>query len=245
MKKAFLALGILLIGIGMTKTAYAGSLNENEAKVMDAAQGVFVYNGEDYRLDNTYVNIALEYMMSDDIDLTKAQSNEILQSMNSYVESGVKDGYLVPIPKSKDETTKNNSNSGKTAHDSDQTKQNTEDNAGKEASEEGTKPAANITPTTKTTDQKAKMDNLSPTNANDSAQGDFFGGLLSSAVTSSSETKVSDSTTPTDQISKEAIIKNTGFNLNITVVVAVLMGVLMLVGMVVTVRNDFFARSDE
>ena len=256
MKKMILALGILILSIGLDREVYAGSLNEYEADIMKAAQGVFEYDGIKYRLDKTYINMALEYLMNDEVDLTGEQRDKVLGAMNSYIESGVKDGYLISVdeedtaidPESEDdqeevidaldqsdEGTKENGAAADTEDNSDQTKEQT-----KAQEAEETKPQV----TQAVTAEPAESAELQTEKENEGTQGDFFGGLLA-AINSTGEASSPADADYVEGSDASEIIKNTGFNLNTTVIVAVLMGVLMLAGMIVTMKNNYFAHSDE
>ena len=252
MKKFFLALGILLISLGTAQTVYAGSLNEYEAEVMDAAQGTFEYKGLEYQLDKAYVNLALEYLMSDDIDLSKEDRDILLQSMNDYIESGVNAGYLVPVAKPVPEASvqlEAGSNSTSAVVTQAASEEVTDKATVSDVATEGT-----VLPES----------TVSSGNAEGSKTGEFMDGVLSnpsdgkgstnstintnnadtstdSNTVSSTDSGIDNTTNSTDSV----IIKNTGFNLNTTVMMAIMMGVLMLVGMIVTIKFNFFAHNDE
>lgn len=97
MKKLILLLVMMLLCLGLSSTAYAGSINSNEQAVLGAAEGTYTYQGAQYRLDSSYISQLKEYLMSDDVDLTAVQRDKALSSVNSYIEQGVKEHYLVPV----------------------------------------------------------------------------------------------------------------------------------------------------
>jgi preprotein translocase subunit SecG len=69
-----------------------------------------------------------------------------------------------------------------------------------------------------------------------------MGGLLEEADTSQSgDTAANQSNDNT----AGQVIKDTGFNLDITVITAALMGVLMIAGILISIKNNYFAQSDE
>jgi hypothetical protein len=79
------------------QVAYAGSLNENEAAVVSAAQGTFEHNGIKYQTDPVFVQQLISYLNQDDVDLNASQKDEAISMMFSNVGQGVAEGYLVPI----------------------------------------------------------------------------------------------------------------------------------------------------
>lgn len=96
LKKSFLISMILVCKSSVT-IAYAGSLNPYEQEVISAAEGTFDYAGSAYKLDSSYKSQLKDYLISDGIDLTKEQRDTIMSSINDYIETGVKEGYLVPV----------------------------------------------------------------------------------------------------------------------------------------------------
>ena len=237
MKKTVIALGILLLSLGIARTAYAGSLNEYESELINAAQGTFKYNGMDYKLDKTYVNMALEYLMSDEVDLDQYDRDKLLSSMYDYVEAGVKDGYLVPIVTPTPIVTPK----VEPPSDSDQTKDS-------ETSEEDMV-APSVTGDPAKSEVSADSEiatTITASDKQDDNKGEFLGGLLSKASDPTEDNKTTDSTdSKTETNADTTIIKNTGFNLNVTITIATMLGVIMLIGIIVTVKHNFFAHRDE
>jgi hypothetical protein len=232
MKKILFVLIILVISLAPAQLAYAGSLNENEQQIVNAARGKFEYQGNQYRLDEAYINQLIAYLAEEGRDLTKEDRDTVLQSMNNYIETGVKEGYLVPInvqKVQKDTSSPNTSKDSNTSTDNNASSDN-EDKSGVGNTEDTT------------SNDNSDMNNEKSNNSKISSSKDFLGGLLSED-TSSDNSK-------SGQVTKmngadTLIIKNTGFNLNNTFIIAVMLGVIMLAGMIVTMKNNFFAQNDE
>lgn len=233
MKKVILIVGILLFCSSAT-VAYAGSLNAYESEVVAAAQGVFESDGIKYKLDSSFVNQLINYLSSDDVDLTQDQKNEVLATMNDYIETGVQEGYLIPIEGQKlPETTTDNSGSSGTSEKSGENANSTETTSGKDA----TKTSEN-----KTSDNQGTKEADTQANEGDNALIEEISEQISVPEV---EATPEITQVPIDLAEDNLIIKNTGFNFNRTVLVAVGMGMLMMLGMMVTYKHNFFAQSDE
>ncbi|MDD3173960.1 MAG: hypothetical protein PHF63_10010 [Herbinix sp.] len=249
MKKSILALVVLLISLITTSTAYAGSLNAYESDVINAARGQFEYQGVLYKLDSSYVNELIGYLAEDSIDLTKDQRDAVLQSMNDYIETGVQEGYLVPV--------QGKTNQGNTASDTNSTSGNSTidtnpstDNSGNSGSENSSSDSKDTNSSSQedaetgsSNNNNTKDSETATDNEADPASGEFMDGLLSKNTESTAQnTAAADNNT---EITNTTVIKKTGFNFNTTIMIATSMGVLMLAGIIVTTKYKFFARSDE
>lgn len=96
-RKILYSLSIALLLFLNAQVAYAGSLNENEAAVVSAAQGTFEHNGIKYQTDPVFVQQLISYLNQDEVDLNASQKDEAISMMFSNVGQGVAEGYLVPI----------------------------------------------------------------------------------------------------------------------------------------------------
>lgn len=294
MKKIILVLVTLIVSIGASTTAYAGSINSNEQAVLSAAEQTYTYNGTQYRLDSSYVSQLRGYLAADDIDLTSEQRDKALAAVNGYIESGVQGGYLKPVGGGSDKQdsssdsgnassdnnqssssqTSDNSNTsdtGNSASGNSGTNSNTDNSASSgsvtdsPASDSGSIPA-NTTTGNQYNSNTGNINN----NSNSGKQGskntsqesmdefllDLFAGTEDSNDTSDNVTKDDSSSMSNreedmtiaaieNEDTEKSIIKNTGFDLSATFAIALLMGVVMLTGIVVTVKNHYFAQSDE
>lgn len=239
MKKILLVLGAALISFSSVNTAYAGSLNTYEKQVVSAAQGRFSYQGMEYKLDQSYINQLIEYLSADDMDLTKEQRDAVLNSMYDYVETGVEEGYLIPTA---------GQESDQISSEPDQPDSASTDNS-EDAVDGSQTVSGSQTDSTEGTDadggNNSTADGSTGTASENEATdaNEFLGGLLSNNSESSAQ-NTTDSNSNTNE-TDTSIVKNTGFNLNTTAVIAIMMGVLMLAGIIVTKQNNYFARDDE
>jgi hypothetical protein len=251
MKALILSLGIYLLSITVTQVAYAGVLGDNEAQVVEAAKGIYEFDGLKYQVDPSYIKQLIEYFSSDDGDLTSEQKEEVLQSVYSYIEIGVKEGYLItvkdqtnqevitPVPGNSENDTSEET-PGKTIPDTDNTEID-DTNTGSsndeiEDSLDDKEEVSNINnseeATTTTTDNDLTV--LPTPEPNNSS---IVDGEDTQGITEDNENDINRTENP--------IIKNTGFDLNRTVIMIVGMGMLMLVGIIVTIKYNYFAQSDE
>lgn len=210
MKKIVLALGIILFSLVKSQAAQAGTLNEQEAEIVKAAKGQFESEGAYYQVDPSYISQLIEYLSTDDVDLTKEQKEKVLQLVNDYIETGIKEKYLIPVGEQQSNTdTISNAN----------------------APENGT--------TTQAPDK-----NTEPINSDDKVQ-PTKGAEGSTEVDTDNLLQLVENIENNLNEADNSIIKNTGFNFNRTVLVAVGMGILMIIGIIVTVKDNYFAHSDE
>lgn len=102
MKKA----GIIIISIvaiflihvsGLT--AFAGTINPEEARVIDAASGSFDYFGEIYIATEDSLSQMTAYLNQDGVELTDIQADRAIQLMHYYknIRTAIDGGYLVPL----------------------------------------------------------------------------------------------------------------------------------------------------
>jgi len=260
MIRRILVLGLLFISIYSVNTAYAGTLNTYEQDVLSESQGTFDYNGVAYQLDSSYVNQLRDYLAADDVDLTAEQRDQVLSVINDYIETGVTQGYLIPV-------------SGQLSQENTGMKDGDAD-VSSDADDTGSE-SIDLTPTVipipNTSSQSNDItDNGASGNTDSETQGtndtsDSTLEVLLDAILGESEDSASDTTGDDTSISsredaakaidpdivadieakENSIIKNTGFDLSPTIAMVILMGVIMLTAIYVTVRYHYFAQSDE
>lgn len=105
-KKRWLIYGTaLLMSVGISQTAYAGSINGNEQSVISAVQGQFEKDGIIYVVKPEYINSARNYLAQDDVDLTTEQAQAAIAEIYANVQTGIESGYLIEIERSSGEET--------------------------------------------------------------------------------------------------------------------------------------------
>ncbi|MCM1180040.1 MAG: hypothetical protein NC347_07275 [Clostridium sp.] len=89
---------VLAIGAVSPKmVAFAGEINSNEARVISAASGTFLYDGKIYKAGTAYINSLISYLSADDVDLSAAQADEAISMMYANIAEGVANGYLYEV----------------------------------------------------------------------------------------------------------------------------------------------------
>lgn len=246
MKKIIFIAGVLLLG-SFPATVYAGSLNSYESEVVAAAQGVFESDGVKYKLDSGYVNQLISYLSSDEVDLNQDQRDKVLAAMNDYVEKGIKEGYLVPMD-GQAKTNESSESSGET----DQKQSEADTKEADQEKDKDTKTSDSEKKNSKKSDSEKEEDtkaskstkkDTESTSAKDSAKDSTLAEQKSD--TSDPAATITPTQAPEDSAKDDEIIKNTGFNFNRTVYMAVGIGVLMMLGIMITYRQNYFAHSDE
>lgn len=225
MKKAILILGAVIINVLLTSTVYAGTLNSYEQEVISAARGAYEYEGVDYVVKQEYIDELIAYLSGDEIDLTAEQRDEVMQEAFASVERGVEEGYMIPISnedtEGQDSSSDNQMEDGNSSSESEVIENGNSSTKQNEASDSGS-------------DKPVKGDSYM------SSPGDTIGKILGNQGTSA----ISEDIDKTDA-SDSNIIKDTGFNLDSTIATLTGMGVLMMAGMLVTIKYNFFAHKNE
>lgn len=217
MKKRTIILGIITLLASSTMIAYAGTLNEYEATVISVARGQFVYNGVTYQAEEQYVEELSAYLMQDGIELTVEQRDYAIESIYANVEQGVLEGYLQPVVPSEEE------------------EQPTE-NAGEEQTE---------------TDQPEAEPGEDSVDSNlEDKTKEYVEDIIKQPSTITKIDNNQGKVTVTDQTSKElltvnTVIKNTGFNLNTTVIMGIGLLMIMIVCLMVTMKYQLLAHKDK
>ncbi len=88
---------MFVIILAPATAAYAGTINDNEAEVLEAAKGQFEYDGKFYEVDDAYLEKLSDFLASEEVDLSEEDKDQILAMVNDYIITGVAEGYLVPI----------------------------------------------------------------------------------------------------------------------------------------------------
>ena len=78
---------------------YAGDINSQESEVLEALKGPFEHNGVTYVPAPGYLELAKEYLLADDIDLTVEQKNKAIAAIRTNVETAISNGFIVPLEK--------------------------------------------------------------------------------------------------------------------------------------------------
>ena len=105
-KRAAVALAMCgMLGTMPAVSVYAGSINENEASVLEQLQGEFEYDGYIYTIDPGYLSMLETEFKSDSTDLTAHQAKKAINAVTGDIPGAVKEGYLVKVRKINEEGT--------------------------------------------------------------------------------------------------------------------------------------------
>ncbi len=108
MSKKIIILTIVFILVCSTGFVYAGSINNNEARIVKAASGTFKYKGKTYISTEASLNTLRAYLNRSDIDLTAEQADKAISMMYAKVEEGVLQGHIVEVGQNDTQTPSNN-----------------------------------------------------------------------------------------------------------------------------------------
>lgn len=231
MKKTVIVFGIILLFTCNTKIVYAGSINQNESAVVSVAKGQFESNGVRYQADQAYLNELVSYLSQDDVDLSAEQKDEAIASIYANVEKGIEEGYLVPIKTENTGQESSNTDSALQGTDTIETEESNTDQSNLESNDEINKAGA--------TDKAAGKD-----------FDKFVKDIMKKSPATTETDRVNSKITVIDKSDKQiltvnTVIKNTGFNLNQTVFMAIGMVMIMTVCIIVTCKYHLFAHDDE
>ena len=87
----------MLLTLLVPATAFAGSINAAEQSVLAVACGTFEYKGVVYQATPQRMAEARAKLMQDDVDLTPEQAQEAIANIYANVQTGIDEGYIVPI----------------------------------------------------------------------------------------------------------------------------------------------------
>lgn len=96
-------LGIALLTFIVIQTtclvAWADTINPEEARVIDAASGYFVYENQKYVATQASLSELTAYLNQDGVDLTSSQADRAIDLMHydKNIKSAIDGGYLVPV----------------------------------------------------------------------------------------------------------------------------------------------------
>jgi hypothetical protein len=79
-------------------TAYGGTINPQEVRVIESASGFFDNLGESYVPTDDALSQMNAYLNQDTVDLTELQANRIIELMHSddMIKTAINGGYIVP-----------------------------------------------------------------------------------------------------------------------------------------------------
>lgn len=81
----------------LPKNVFAGNINGNESRVLSAMAAVYEYDGKKYKLAGEYIAEARSYLSQDEVDLTAADAQEVLNIAYADIGQGVAEGYLIEV----------------------------------------------------------------------------------------------------------------------------------------------------
>lgn len=255
MKKAAVVLVIFLVCLIQVSTVYAGTLNAYENEVIAEAQKVYELKGVKYKTAPAYINQLRDYFAADGMDLTAEQRDEVLQAAYSSIEKGVEEGYLLPVEGQSTQEDSTADTAGASDTVTDQTPASTEVTTGTQEitpQAEETATANNDVSTNSNNDNNSNDDN----NSKDENNSKDINNNASNQSNLSDSTGQIEKATPVeiiDQVlSKDGnlnttnnIIKNTGFDFSDTILTIAGLGILMLLGIIISVKQNLFAHKDE
>jgi sortase A len=98
MRKARIIFVVLFLMLVSGLTAYAGTINPEEARIIDAASGYFDYQGEKYVSTASALSQMTAYLNQDGVDLVKTQADRAIQLMfyEKNIKTAIDGGYIVP-----------------------------------------------------------------------------------------------------------------------------------------------------
>lgn len=230
MNKLVFFLGVMTYIFAINNTVYAGELNEHEQAIIEAASEVYEYKGESYQVGQNYLDQLTEYLKRDNIDITPEDKELIIHWALDNIELGVKDGYLIPINNTKNQgeqlnTSKasNTSNTGNTSIEF-----NILDTF-KYILESTSKDIPNIEGPLPSLIKGDDITGNTPSKEDDSK------------VLDNRNNNIEAFTNTNNDSMEDEIIKQTGFNLNITLYTIIGIGILMLVGIFIAIKNNYFS----
>jgi hypothetical protein len=251
MKKILAAIGFILFFAINQQVAYAGTLNEYETEVVNAAKGTFESHGITYQVDSAYVDELIAYLKEDNIDITAQQRDKAISIMFSNVEQGVEAGYLMPVEvgKSADEdgNVKESGNSEGSIKESGSSEGSIEGSDNSEGSKEKTDNLDNSQQ-----DQTEELDGAdeSTSNITKDKSEEFVNKIMNQQDTITEIDTDKGKVTVTsgkdnNPITVNTVIKNTGFNLNNTFLMVVILVSVMVLCIVAAIQLRLFVHEEE
>ncbi|WP_281532485.1 hypothetical protein [Anaerocolumna aminovalerica] len=229
MKKILAVIGFILLFSIKQQVVYAGTLNEYETEVINAARGQFESRGITYQVDSVYVDELIRYLMQDDIDITAEQRDKAISIMFDNVEQGVEAGYLIPV----------------------EGKNSTESNVNIEeyGNLEGIDDFENSQHTNKI-EEELNGANVSTNNITGDRADEFVDQIINrSEKTTKVDTDRGKITVTSGDnnnlITVNTVIKNTGFNLNGTLSMVTILVIIMVLCIVAAIQLRLFVHEEE
>lgn len=87
----------IIISMLPVASAYAGDINEQESEVLEELKGPFEYNGQTYVPLPSYLQLAREYLLADNINLTPEQKGKAIVAIKANIEMAISKGFIVPF----------------------------------------------------------------------------------------------------------------------------------------------------
>lgn len=99
----FIGAGILCVGLCLipSMAVFAGDINAEEQRLLDAAGQQYLYDGVMYKATDSAIATARNYLLQDDVDLTKEQVDSALSQVMNLMPDAIAGGYMVAVEKPK------------------------------------------------------------------------------------------------------------------------------------------------
>lgn len=99
----FIGAGILCVGLCLipSMAVFAGDINAEEQRLLDAAGQQYLYDGVMYKATDSAITTARNYLLQDDVDLTKEQVDSALSQVMNLMPDAIAGGYMVAVEKPK------------------------------------------------------------------------------------------------------------------------------------------------
>ena len=99
----FIGAGILCVGLCLipSMAVFAGDINAQEQRLLDAAGQQYLYDGVMYKATDSAIATARNYLLQDDVDLTKEQVDSALSQVMNLMPDAIAGGYMVAVEKPK------------------------------------------------------------------------------------------------------------------------------------------------
>lgn len=225
MKKLILFFVTLLLCFTIEEIAYAGNLNEHELAIIEAAGEVYEYNGISYKAEERYIDQLVNYLSRDDIDITAGDKDLIIQIAYDNIELGIRDGYLKPID--------------------DMNKQGEHEDKGIETSMEDSVKEILESVGMDISDIESYMPSII-------AYSDIIEKIDDGTDTSNGVDNTTDMNINHDDLvdkdnnnMEDEVIKQTGFNLDRTIYIMIGLGFLMIIGIFIAIKNNYYNHAYE
>lgn len=88
---------VMISALFIPSCVFAGNINSYEADLIAQASGTFEYEGKSYVVNAAALRQLRSYLSDDGVDLTAEQAASASAKMYANIETGVLDGYLIPV----------------------------------------------------------------------------------------------------------------------------------------------------